>query len=142
MMMRLIIKEDEKMKLIVAMVKPEKVPDVKDELFKQKIYMMTLVDVSGCGQQKGFVEEFRGVISETMLRRKVMLLVAVNDSYVKKTIDAIMAGGRTGKGTIGDGKIFVLPMDECIRIRNGDRGVLAIGGDSIEVSNLKKRKDK
>ena len=79
------------MKLIIAIVRPEKLRDVKDALFKEKVHMMTIIDVRGCGQQKGFIEEYRGVIEEVELHRKVMLLIAVNESYVEKTVKAIMA---------------------------------------------------
>ena len=79
----------------------------------------------GCGQQKGYVEAYRGAISEVNLLKKVRLAIAVNDEFVQPTVDGIIAGARTGH--IGDGKIFVLPMDQCIRIRTGETGSEAIG---------------
>jgi len=128
------------MKIILAIIRPEKLPDVKQALWNEKVHMMTVVDVKGCGQQKGYIEEYRGVIEEVTLHRKVMLIIAVNESYVKKTIKAIIKGARTNgkKGKLGDGKIFILPLDDCIRIRTGEKGIAAIGGESEEVKKLKK----
>ncbi|MBI2128752.1 P-II family nitrogen regulator [Candidatus Woesearchaeota archaeon] len=128
------------MKLIIAIVRPEKLRDVKEELFKEKIHMMTVIDVRGCGQQKGFIEEYRGVIEEVELHRKVMLLIAVNESYVEKTVKAITKGARTNgkEGKVGDGKIFIVDLEDCIRIRTGERGVAAIGGESEELNKLQK----
>jgi|SRR3989338_864589 len=126
------------MKLIIAIVRPEKLRDVKDALFKEKVHMMTIIDVRGCGQQKGFIEEYRGVIEEVELHRKVMLLIAVNESYVEKTVKAIIKGARTNGGSVGDGKVFAINLEECIRIRTGEKGVTAIGGESEEVKKLKK----
>jgi len=113
------------MKLIIAMIQPHKLPDVKKALFAADVHKMTVTNALGCGQQKGFTETYRGVIHEVNLLKKLKLEVAVNEQYVKKTIDAIINGARTGK--IGDGKIFVLDMPECIRIRTGDTGSKAIG---------------
>lgn len=121
------------MKMIVAIVRPEKLPDVKDSLMREEVHMMTVMDVKGCGQQKGYPEEYRGVIEEVDLHRKVMLIIAVNESYVERTVEAIIRGARTKRGTIGDGKIFVLPLEDCVRIRTGQRGVNAIGGKSPEM---------
>lgn len=113
------------MKLIVAMVQPHKLPDVKQELFKNKIYKMTVTNVVGAGQQKGYTETYRGVITEVNLIKKVRLEIAVNEEFVEPTIEAIKKGARTG--TIGDGKIFVLDLSRCIRIRTGEEGSAAIG---------------
>ena len=128
------------MKLIIAIVRPEKLRDVKDALFKEKVHMMTVIDVKGCGQQKGYLEEFRGVVEEVSLLRKVMLIIAVNDSYVKKTADVIIKGARTNgkEGKVGDGKIFVIDLEDCIRIRTGEKGAIAIGGESEEAAKFKK----
>ena len=126
------------MRLIIAIVRPEKLPDVKEALWKEKVHMMTLVDVRGCGQQKGYMEEYRGIIEEVTLHRKVMLLIAVNESYVERTIKAITKGARTNGGSVGDGKIFIVDLFDCIRIRTGEKGVAAIGGESEEVKKLKK----
>ena len=93
------------MKLIIAMVQPHRLPDVKRELFKSKIYKLTITNVLGAGQQKGFTETYRGVITEVNLLKKVRLEIAVNEDFVELTIEAIKKGAYTGK--IGDGKIFV-----------------------------------
>ena len=113
------------MKLIIAMIQPHKLPDVKKALFDADVHKMTVSNVLGCGQQKGFTETYRGVIHEVNLLKKVQLEIAVNDDFVESTINAIIGGAKTGN--IGDGKIFILDMGECIRIRTGDRGGEAIG---------------
>ncbi len=113
------------MKLIVALIQPEKLPDVKKALFAAEVHKMTVTNALGCGQQKGFTETYRGVEQEVNLLKKVRLDIAVNDEFVKPTIDAIIKGARTDK--IGDGKIFVVPLEKCIRIRTGETGKLAIG---------------
>ena len=113
------------MKLIVAMIQPHKLPDVKKALYDKDIHKMTVSNSLGCGQQRGFTETYRGVITEVNLLKKVRLEVAVNSDFVEPTIEAIVKGARTGK--IGDGKIFVLDMPECVRIRTGERGNVAIG---------------
>lgn len=113
------------MKLIIAMIQPEKLPDVKKALFEADVHKMTVTNVVGCGQQKGFTETYRGVVSEVNLLKKVRLDIAVNDNFVKPTIEAIMKGARTGN--IGDGKIFVVPLEECYRIRTGETDGKAIG---------------
>lgn len=113
------------MKLIVAYIQPEKLNDVKQELYKAQIFKMSVTNALGCGQQKGYHESFRGVDMEVNLLKKVRVEIAVNEAFVKPTIDAIIAGAKTGN--IGDGKIFVLAMEECIRIRTGEKGNEAIG---------------
>jgi nitrogen regulatory protein P-II 2 len=113
------------MKLIIAMIQPHKLPDVKKALFDAEIHKMTVSNALGCGQQKGYSETYRGVIHEVNLLKKVRLEIAVNENFVEPTINAIIKGAKTGK--IGDGKIFVLDLPECIRIRTGERGGKAIG---------------
>ena len=113
------------MKLIIAMIQPHKLPDVKKALFEADVHKMTVTNALGCGQQKGFTETYRGVVHEVNLLKKVRLEIAVNDEFVEKTIEAIINGARTGK--IGDGKIFIVYMVESIRIRTGERGSEAIG---------------
>jgi len=113
------------MKLIVAMIKPHKLPDVKKALFEADVHKMTVSNVLGCGQQKGFTETYRGILHEVNLLKKVRLEIAVNDDFVKPTIKAIIKGARSGE--IGDGKIFILELGECIRIRTGEKGSSAIG---------------
>lgn len=113
------------MKMIIAYIKPERLNAVKQELYAREIFKMSVTNALGCGQQKGYTEMYRGAIQEVNLLKKVRLDIAVNDAFVDRTIDAIITGARTGK--IGDGKIFVVPLDECVRIRTGERGHEAIG---------------
>lgn len=113
------------MKLVIAMIQPHKLPDVKQALFDADIHKMTVSNVLGCGQQKGYSETYRGVVHEINLLKKVQLEIAVNDNFVKPTVDAIIKGAKSGK--IGDGKIFVMPIEDCIRIRTEEKGHDAIG---------------
>ncbi len=113
------------MKLIIALVQPNKLPDIKKALFDAEVYKMTVMNALGCGQQKGFTETYRGIIDEVNLLKKIRLEIAVNEDFVEKTIEAIKKGAYTGK--IGDGKIFVLDLPRCIRIRTGEEGQEAIG---------------
>ncbi|HRU05749.1 MAG TPA: P-II family nitrogen regulator [Candidatus Brocadiia bacterium] len=113
------------MKLIIAYIQPEKLNDVKQELYRAEVFKMSVTNALGCGQQKGYHESYRGVDIEVNLLKKVRLEIAVNDGFVKPTVDAIIAGARTG--AIGDGKIFVLPLEQCYRIRTGETGGEAIG---------------
>ena len=113
------------MKMIIAMIQPHKLPDVKKALFNADIHKMTVTNALGCGQQKGFEETYRGVVHEVNLLKKVKLEIAVNEEYVQPTIEAITRGARTG--TIGDGKIFVMELQQCVRIRTGEKGKEAIG---------------
>jgi nitrogen regulatory protein P-II 1 len=113
------------MKMVVAIIQPTKLPDVKEALFAADIRKMTVTNVIGCGQQGGYTESYRGNVVEINLIKKVRLEIAVNEEYVKPTVDAIIKGARSGK--IGDGKIFILDLPECIRIRTGEQGPEAIG---------------
>ena len=113
------------MKLIVALIQPHKLPDVKKALYDAEVFKMTVNNALGCGQQKGYTETYRGVVHDINLLKKVRLEIAVNEDFVKPTIDAIIKGARTGN--IGDGKIFVVDLPECIRIRTGQKGSEAIG---------------
>lgn len=113
------------MKLIIAMIQPHKLPDVKKALFEAEVHKMTVSNVLGCGQQMGYSETYRGVAQEVNLLKKVQLEIAVNDNFVEPTIKAIVKGARSGK--IGDGKIFILPLERCVRIRTGEEGSSAIG---------------
>ncbi len=113
------------MKLIVAYIQPHKLSDVKQSLFKAEVAKMSVTNALGCGQQMGYHESYRGVDIEVNLLKKVRMEIAVNDEFVKPTVDAIIRGARTGN--IGDGKIFVTNLEECIRIRSGDTGGGAIG---------------
>src|SRR3989338_2359116 len=113
------------MKLIVAMIQPHKLTDVKKALFDADVHKMTVTNVLGCGQQKGYSETYRGVVHEVNLLKKVRLELAVNEDFVKPTVNAISSGARTGN--IGDGKIFITDLPQCIRIRTGEEGSKAIG---------------
>ncbi len=113
------------MKLIIAIIKPDRLEAVKQELYKEEVNLITVNEVLGHGRQMGVTEVYRGVKEMGNLLRKVQLLIAVNDNYVEPTIRAIVKGGKTGE--TGDGKIFVLPLEECVRIRTEERGGVAIG---------------
>ena len=113
------------MKLIIAYIQPEKLSDVKQALYAADIFKVSVTNALGCGQQKGYHETYRGVDIEVNLLKKVRLEIAVNEDFVQPTIDAIVKAARSGK--IGDGKIFVLPLERCIRIRTGEEGNDAIG---------------
>lgn len=113
------------MKLIIAYIQPEKLSDVKKSLYAHEIYKMSVTNSLGCGQQMGFTEVYRGVAEEVNLLKKIRVEVAVNNEYVEKTIEAIVEGAQTGN--IGDGKIFVISLEDCVRIRTGERGKSAIG---------------
>ena len=113
------------MKLIVAYIQPERLNEVKQALYAAEVYKVSVTNALGCGQQKGYHETYRGVEVEVNLLKKVRLEIAVNEDFVEPTVDAIVGGARTGN--IGDGKIFVLDLPECIRIRTGETGSVAIG---------------
>jgi nitrogen regulatory protein P-II 1 len=113
------------MKMIIAIIQPEKLEDVKTALFNAEVYKMTVSRVKGCGQQMGFTEHYRGQVRAVNLIEKVRLEIAVNDAFVDVTIKAIIKAAKSGK--IGDGKIFVMPLEQCIRIRTDETGSEAIG---------------
>lgn len=115
------------MKLIIAIIQPSKLEAVKEALNEVEVVRLTVMDCQGFGRQKGHAEVYRGREVAVNLLRKVQLQIAVNEAFVEPTINAIIRGGRTGeKGEVGDGKIFVLPLEDCIRIRTGERGPEAI----------------
>jgi len=115
------------MKLIIAIIQPSRLEAVKAALTEVEVFRLTVMDVQGFGRQKGHTETFRGHEFSVNLLRKVQLQIAVNEDFVEPTIQAIIKGGRSGaQGEIGDGKIFILPLDDCIRIRTGERGNEAI----------------
>ena len=115
------------MKLIVAIIQPSRLEAVKAALTEVEVFRLTVMDVQGFGRQKGQTEVYRGHEFAVNLTRKVELQIAVNEDFVEPTINAIIKGGRSGeKGEIGDGKIFVLPMDECVQIGGQQRGKSAI----------------
>ena len=113
------------MKLIVAYIQPHKLNDVKQALYKADVHKMSVTNALGCGAQHGYEESYRGIKFEVNLLKKVRIEIAVNEDFVEQTIAAIVAGARTEQ--IGDGKIFVSDLHECIRIRTGERGEAAIG---------------
>ena len=115
------------MKLIIALIQPNRLEAVKAALADVEVFRLTVMDVQGFGRQKGHPEAYRGHEFTVNLVRKVQSMIGVNDNFLQPTIDAIMTGARTGpSGEVGDGKIFVLPLDDCIRIRTGERGGEAI----------------
>src|SRR5512136_2108750 len=113
------------MKLIIATIQPHKLEEVKAKLYKAEVNLITVNEVLGHGRQMGITEVYRGVKETGNLLRKVRLEIAVNEDFVEPTIKAIIKGAKTGE--TGDGKIFVLDLKECIRIRTEERGGVAIG---------------
>ncbi len=113
------------MKYIIAVIQPDRVDEVLRILEEKEIHLVTVTNVLGRGRQKGISEVYRGHKEGGRLLRKVKLEVAVNEEFVKATVDAIKEGARTGH--VGDGKIFVLDLQECHRIRTGETGGVAIG---------------
>jgi nitrogen regulatory protein P-II 2 len=113
------------MKMIIAIIRPDRLEAVQDALNEKEVYLMTVSDVRGCGRQRGFTEQYRGNQVVIRLLPKVRLDIAVNDAFVEPTVEAIMEAAYSGK--VGDGKIFVLPLEECYRIRTRDSGSAAIG---------------
>ena len=113
------------MKYIIAVIQPDRMDDILKNLEEKEIHLVTVTSVMGRGRQKGVATVYRSHKEVGSLLKKVKLEIAVNDDFVKPTIDAIVAGGRTGE--VGDGKIFVLDLKECLRIRTGETGGVAIG---------------
>jgi nitrogen regulatory protein P-II 1 len=113
------------MKMVIAYIKPERLNDVKQALYEAKIFNMSVTNVVGSGRQRGFSETYRGVEHEVNLLKKVRLEIGLNDDFVEPCKKAIVEGARTGN--IGDGVIFVLPMEEAMRIRTGESGPPAMG---------------
>jgi len=115
------------MKLILAIIPPSKLDAVKQALNKVEVFRLTVVDVQGFGRQKGQSEMYRGHEFTVNMLRKVQLQIAVNEDFVEPTVNAIVEAARTGpEGRIGDGKIFILPLEDVVRIRTGERGPEAI----------------
>jgi len=113
------------MKYIIAMIQPHKLTDVKEALAEIGVRKMTVTNALGCGAQGGYTEVYRGVPSEVNLLKKIKLEIGVNDDYADKTVKAIVKGAKTGE--IGDGKIFIFDLPECVRIRTEEKGTDAIG---------------
>src|SRR5476651_170233 len=111
------------MKLIVAIIRPEKLEEVQQALAARDVYLMTVSDVRGCGRQRGYTEVYRGAEVQIRLLPKLKLEIAVNEAFVEATVEAVVHAARTGDtGNVGDGKIFVLELSDCVRIRTGERG--------------------
>lgn len=113
------------MKMIIAIIQPYRLDEVKAALYGVDIHLITVSEVLGHGRQKGVTEMYRGSKETGNLLRKIRIEIAVNDEFVEPCLDAIQKGARTGE--LGDGKIFVYSLDECVRIRTGERGTQAIG---------------
>jgi nitrogen regulatory protein P-II 2 len=113
------------MKYIVAVIQPDRLDEVLKLLETKQIHLVTVSNVVGRGRQKGIAEVYRSHKEAGTLLKKVKLEIAVNDEYVKPTVEAIVEGARTGQ--TGDGKIFIMEMTECVRIRTGETGSVAIG---------------
>jgi nitrogen regulatory protein P-II 1 len=113
------------MKMIVAIIQPHKLEEVKEALYAAEVNLITVSEVLGHGRQGGQTEVYRGSKETGNLLRKIRLEIAVNESFVEPTIAAIQKGARTGE--VGDGKIFVYDLAEVVRIRTGERGSEAIG---------------
>ena len=113
------------MKYVIAIIQPDKLDEVLGRLTAAEVHLVTVSNVMGRGRQKGIAEVYRSHKEAGSLLRKAKLEIAVNEAFVQPTIDAIVGGGRTGE--IGDGKIFVIPLERCVRIRTGEEGSEAIG---------------
>jgi nitrogen regulatory protein P-II 2 len=113
------------MKLLIAYIQPERLNAVKQALYEQKVFKMSVTNALGCGEQKGYHETYRGADIEVNLLKKVRIEIALNEDFLKPAIDAVIRGAKTGQ--IGDGKIFVQELTECIRIRTEETGSHAIG---------------
>jgi nitrogen regulatory protein P-II 1 len=115
------------MKMIIAIVRPDRYEAVQKALIEREVVLMTVSDVRGCGRQRGFNEQFHGTTGIVRLLPKVKFEIAVNDNFVEPTVEAILSAAKSSPPRIGDGKIFVLPLEECYRIRTGEEGGTAIG---------------
>jgi nitrogen regulatory protein P-II 2 len=113
------------MKYIIAVIQPDRLDEVLKRLTEKEIHLVTVSNVVGRGRQKGVAEVYRGHKEQGSLLKKVKLEIAVNEGFVEATIKAIVDGARTEQ--IGDGKIFVIDLQECVRIRTGERDGVAIG---------------
>lgn len=113
------------MKYIIAIIQPDRLDEVMTKLEEKEIHLVTVTPVMGRGRQKGISEIYRSHKEAGSLLKKVKLEIAVNDEFVKPAVDAILGGAHTGH--VGDGKIFVLELPECIRISTGEKGKPAIG---------------
>lgn len=116
------------MKLIIAIVRPERFDAIRAALAEQDVYLLTVTDVHGCGRERAGREWYRGTTLADRTVPKLKLEIAVTDAFVEAAVEAILGAARTvPTGDIGDGKVFILPLEDCIRIRSGERGPAAIG---------------
>jgi len=113
------------MKYIVAVIQPDRMHEVLDRLEAEEIHLVTVTSVMGRGRQKGVAEVYRSHREAGNLLKKIKLEIAVNEEFVKRAVAAIVGGAKTGQ--VGDGKIFILDLEECIRVRTGEKGTVAIG---------------
>jgi nitrogen regulatory protein P-II 1 len=113
------------MKYVTAVIQPDRLDEVLDRLMEKGIHLVTVSNALGRGRQKGITEVYRSHKETGRLLKKVKLEIAVNDEFVQPAIDAITGGARSGQ--IGDGKIFVVDLAECVRISSGETGTTAIG---------------
>jgi len=113
------------MKYIIAIIQPDRLDEILGRLEEEGVHLVTVSSVMGRGRQKGISEVYRSHKEAGSLLKKVKIEIAVNDDFVKPSIEAIVGGARTGN--IGDGKIFILDLQECVRIRTGEKGSEAIG---------------
>lgn len=115
------------MKLLIAIIQPTKLKAVQEALRRIGVSRLTVADAMGFARQRGQDETYRGAEYRTNLLRKIALEIAVNDDFVDKTIECVQQVARTGgEGTIGDGKVFVLPMEQAVQVSDGSRGPGAI----------------
>lgn len=115
------------MKMVIAVIQPTKLEAVREALVRCGVERMTVCDAQGYGQQRGQTPNYRGHEYATKFLRKIELEIVVNDDFLERTIDTISSVARTGpEGSIGDGKIFVVPVDEAIRLDDGARGPIAV----------------
>ena len=113
------------MKLLVAYIQPERLNAVKQALYEKDVFKMSVTNALGCGDEKGYHETYRGADIEVSLLKKLRIEIALNEDYLEPAIDAIIKGAKTGQ--IGDGKIFIHDLTNCVRIRTGETGSEAIG---------------
>ena len=113
------------MKFIIALIQPHKLSDVKQALYDAEVTKMMVTNTLGSGQETGRTVTYRSTEEYISLIKKVRIEIAVNEDFVEPTVEAIIKGARTGE--IGDGKIFILDLPQCIRIRTMERGSTAIG---------------
>jgi nitrogen regulatory protein P-II 2 len=118
------IRGDESMKYIIAIIQPDRLDDVLESLTEDEFNLVTVSEVMGRGRQKGVSEVYRSHVEPGNLLRKVKVEIAVRDDRVWQAVDAVRRGAFTGE--IGDGKVFVLNLEECLRIRTGETGESAL----------------